>query len=149
SPVESTRVRLRAALDGLPAYVAGSRGPGPGVFKLSSNEVAHPPLPAVIAAIADAAADVNRYGQLLAEDLTAQIAAQLGLDAERVLAGNGSVALIELLVRSAAAEGGEVVCPWRSFEAYPILVQASGATGVPVPNRPDGGHDLEALLAAI
>ncbi|QGH70754.1 histidinol-phosphate transaminase [Pseudactinotalea sp. HY158] len=150
-PAGHTRehVRLRPALEGLPAYVAGKRAEGPRVFKLSSNEVAHPPLPAVVAAIADAAVDVNRYGQMAAEDLSADLAERLRVDADAVLAGNGSVALIELVVRSAAADGDEVVYPWRSFEAYPILVQASGATGVPVPNRPDGGHDLEAMLAAI
>jgi histidinol-phosphate aminotransferase len=42
-----------------------------------------------------------------------------------------------------------VVFAWRSFEAYPIIVQISGATGVRVPLRSDESHDLEAMEAAI
>ena len=38
---------------------------------------------------------------------------------------------------------------WRSFEAYPIIAAAGGATSIRVPNRPDHGHDLAAMAAAI
>jgi histidinol-phosphate aminotransferase len=42
-----------------------------------------------------------------------------------------------------------VIYAWRSFEAYPGLVVVAGATAVPVPNRPDAGHDLDAMAAAV
>ena len=45
--------------------------------------------------------------------------------------------------------GAEVVYAFRSFEAYPIATQLSGATGVPVPLTPAYEHDLDAMLAAI
>src|SRR5699024_3195063 len=51
--------------------------------------------------------------------------------------------------RSMCTEGDQVVYPWRSFEAYPILVKVTGATGVQVPLRADGGHDLDAMVGAI
>lgn len=146
---ERPGVRLREALQTLPAYVPGASAPGPGVFKLSSNEVPFPPLPAVLAAIADAAEDVNRYPQMYADRLTAAIAAHHDQPPDRVLVGNGSVAVAELIVRSVCEPGDEVVYAWRSFEAYPILVQVAGATSVQVPNLPGGGHDLTAMAAAI
>ena len=42
-----------------------------------------------------------------------------------------------------------MVFAWRSFEAYPIIVQISGATAVRVPLRPDETHDLDAMAAAV
>jgi len=48
-----------------------------------------------------------------------------------------------------AAAGDEVVYAWRSFEAYPIVVQISGATSVTVPLTSDERHDLDAMAAAI
>jgi len=146
---ERPGVRLREALSTLPAYVPGASGASPGVFKLSSNEVPYPPLPAVLAAIADAAEDINRYPQMYADRLTHAIAAHHDQVADRVLVGNGSVAVAELIIRAMCEPGDEVVYAWRSFEAYPILVQVAGGTSVQVPNTADGRHDLDAMAAAI
>ena len=146
---EKPAVRLREALETLPAYVPGASGSSPGVYKLSSNEVPQPPLPAVLAAIADAAEDANRYPQMYADRLTAAIAAHHDQLPDRVLVGNGSVAVAEVIVRAMCEPGDEVVYSWRSFEAYPILVQVAGAVSVQVPNTADGGHDLAAMAAAV
>ena len=65
-----TRVPLRQALADLPPYVPGARAPvGAAAYKLSSNENPYPPLPSVVVAIADAAADVNRYPDMYATEL--------------------------------------------------------------------------------
>ena len=67
---------LRRALAELPAYVPGARSPvGAAAFKLSSNENPFPPLPSVMAAIADAAVDVNRYPDMYATELTEAVEA--------------------------------------------------------------------------
>lgn len=146
---ERPGVRLREALASLPAYVPGASGSSPGVFKLSSNEVPYPPLPAVLAAIADAAEDANRYPEMYADRLTQAIARHHDQLPDRVLVGNGSVALVELIARAVCEPGDEVVYSWRSFEAYPILVQVAGGVSVQVPNTPDGRHDLDAMAAAV
>ena len=52
------------------------------------------------------------------------------------------------IIAAAAGPGDEVLYAWRSFEAYPIWTQISGATSVQVPLLPDERHDLEAMLAA-
>lgn len=42
-----------------------------------------------------------------------------------------------------------VVFAWRSFEAYPILVELAGARPVRVPLDDAEGHDLDAMAAAV
>lgn len=146
---KSPGVRLRSALGGLPHYVPGAGGSNPSVFKLSSNELPGSALPAVTAAIFDEAEEINRYPQMYADRLADAIAARHGLTAEQVLVGNGSVAVLELILRSMCTDGDDVVYPWRSFEAYPILIQVTGAHGVPVPLTEGGEHDLAAMADAI
>ena len=148
--MSAERPRLRAVVDDLPAYVPGASSPvGAAAFKLSSNENPYPPLPSVLAAIQDAAADVNRYPDMFATELTAAIADSLGVRPDQVVAGAGSVAVLAHVLEVMAEPGGEVVFPWRSFEAYPIAVALTGATPVRVPVGADGRLDLPAMAAAV
>jgi len=74
--VRVSRVPLRQALADVPPYVPGARVPvGAAAYKLSSNENPFPPLPSVLMAISDAAADVNRYPDMYATELLAEAAA--------------------------------------------------------------------------
>ena len=43
--------------------------------------------------------------------------------------GTGSVAVLYQLLQAVCEPGDEVIYAWRSFEAYPIAVQLTGATG--------------------
>lgn len=143
-------VPLRAAVASLPAYVPGARAAvGASAFKLSSNENPYPPLPSVLTAIADAASDMNRYPDMYATELTEAIAANLAVRPECVVAGCGSVAVLGHVLTAVCEPGDEVVHAWRSFEAYPIAVQLTGATSVRVPLTADGRHDLPAMAAAV
>ncbi|WP_029291928.1 histidinol-phosphate transaminase [Cellulomonas sp. HZM] len=145
-----SRVPLRQALAELPAYVPGARSPvGAAAFKLSSNENPYPPLPSVVAAIADAAVDANRYPDMFATELTGALAERLDVPAESVVTGCGSVAVLGHVLTAVCEPGDEVVFPWRSFEAYPIAVTLAGAVPVRVPVAADGRLDLEALADAI
>ncbi|MHA6801921.1 histidinol-phosphate transaminase [Salinifilum ghardaiensis] len=140
-------VRPRADLDQLPAYVAGRSIPGS--IKLASNEVSAGPLPTVLQAINRHAAQVHRYPDMGASELTARLADWLGAAPERIAVGCGSVSLCEQLVQAMCAPEDEVVFPWRSFEAYPILTQIAGARQVRVPLTAEHELDLEAILSAI
>ncbi len=144
-------VRIRAALDTLPAYAPGRTVPG--AIKLASNELSFPTLPSVAAAIADAvaheSAGINRYPDNGAAVLIAALARHVGAPESHVIAGNGSVALCQQLVQATAGEGDEVVFGWRSFEAYPIVTQITGATAVRVPVTTGHELDLAAIAAAI
>jgi histidinol-phosphate aminotransferase len=116
-------------------------------FKLSSNENPFAPLPAVLEAIAESS--VNRYPEGSAAALRDRIGARFSISPEQVQVGAGSVSVLAQLISAAAAPGDEIVYSWRSFEAYPLLVAASGATAIEVPNTSDHRHDLVAMAAAI
>ncbi len=148
-------VHVRPAIAKLPAYKPGrsaadlARELGLSqAIKLASNEIAYPPLPSVVAAIAQAASDVNRYPDNGATELTAALARRFDLPAESIAIGCGSVSLCQQLLQSYTGPGDEVLVAWRSFEAYPLLVTVAGATLVPVPLR-EQTHDPEAMAAAI
>ncbi|BDI24180.1 histidinol-phosphate transaminase [Herbiconiux sp. L3-i23] len=140
-------VRLRPEIAALPAYKQGKPAAAGG-YKLSSNENPFPPHAAVLAAMNEAS-DINRYPDASAFALREALAARFGVTADEVHVGAGSVALITQFITAAAGHGDEVIHPWRSFEAYPGQVTVAGATAVPVPLRPDGGHDLDAMAAAV
>ncbi|OCG73624.1 aminotransferase [Microbacterium sediminis] len=131
----------------MPPYKQG-RPADAGGFKLSSNENPFEPLPGVVEAL-QAQSTLNRYPDATAGGLRAALGATYGVAADAVLVAAGSVSLLAAFLQAAASTGDEVVYAWRSFEAYPGLVLVAGATSVPVPNRPDGGHDLDAMAAAV
>ena len=138
---------VRADISEIPSYVPGKRLAD--ALKLSSNEVAHPPLPAAVAAMAEAATTANRYPDMGATDLVHAIAKHLKLRPEQVAVGCGSSALCQQLVQITCTTGDEAVFPWRSFEAYPIFARVAGATPRSVPLTADHRVDLPALAAAI
>ena len=145
------RPEPRPAVAAMPRYVPGARGSVDAAppIKLSSNESPFDPLPSVAQAVAAAGTAVHRYPDMFAVELHERIGASLGLTAAHVAAGGGSVAALQHVLQAYAGPGDEVVFAWRSFEAYPIITQVSGATPVPVPLTQDGRHDLDAMAAAV
>ncbi|MFK0289153.1 histidinol-phosphate transaminase [Streptomyces sp. NPDC090442] len=143
--------RLRAALDGVPTYKPGrpAAAGGPVAYKLSSNENPYPPLPGVLESAVAAAGSFNRYPDMACTGLMAELADRFSVPLTHLATGTGSVGVAQQLVQSTAGPGDEVIYAWRSFEAYPIITQVSGATSVQVPLTSDEVHDLEAMLAAI
>jgi histidinol-phosphate aminotransferase len=146
----------RADLDALPAYVPG-RNPAdlarevglPEAIKLASNEVPYGPLPGVVEAVAEAAAGVHRYPDMGVVALREKLAQHVGVSADRIATGCGSVALCEHLIRATCLPGDEVVYSWRSFEAYPIIAATAAVTSIRVPNTEAHGHDLAKMAAAV
>jgi histidinol-phosphate aminotransferase len=155
-------VSARPAVQQLPAYKPG-RNPAdlareigvPQAVKLASNEVAFPPLPAVVEALSVAAAGTNRYPDNGAVVLTAALAERYGVDPGQIATGCGAVMLCQQLAQSFNDPGTSMAFAWRSFEMYPLLAQVAGARSIRVPlvpGRPGGPadtHDLPALAAAV
>ncbi|MFI2379177.1 histidinol-phosphate transaminase [Streptomyces sp. NPDC018964] len=144
----STSPRLRADLTALPRYVPGRAAVGDPEFKLSSNELPFAPLPSVRAAVRAELEDLHRYPDPDSTELVGELARRLGVPAEHVVPGTGSVGVAHHLVRAAAGEGDEVLFAWRSFEVYPLLAWAAGATAVRVPLAAER-HDLPAMARAL
>lgn len=153
---EPTSIPVRPVFDTLPSYAAG-KPPAPveGLtrYKLSSNENPLGPVPEVARVLAEFDA-VHRYPDPLSTALRTALAGQLGVDAEDIVTGAGSLGALNQIIKTFAgvnADGvqDEVIYAWRSFEAYPILVDIMGARSVQVPNLPNGAHDLDAMAAAV
>ena len=153
---EPTSIPVRPVFDTLPSYAAG-KPPAPveGLtrYKLSSNENPLGPVPEVARVLAEFDA-VHRYPDPLSTALRTALAGQLGVDAEDIVTGAGSLGALNQILKTFAgvnADGvqDEVIYAWRSFEAYPILVGIMGARSVQVPNLPNGAHDLDAMAAAV
>lgn len=131
-------------------YVAG-RGPEPGgppAIKLSSNESALGPSPAAIAAHEAASRDISVYPEGSARLLREAIADLHGLDAERIVCGNGSEELIALLARTYLSPGNEVVFTRYGFLVYRIATLSSSARPVVVAES-NLRADVDYILGAV
>jgi histidinol-phosphate aminotransferase len=139
---------IRPDLAAIPAYAAGRTVPGS--LKLASNEIPLPPPRQVLDAIAEAAANGNRYPDPGVTKLTQRLAERHSVTPDRVAVGCGSVLLCQQLTQIVCGSpDDEVIYAWRSFEAYPIVVRVSNARPVPVPLNASHEHDLDAMAAAI
>ena len=144
--------RIRDVFESIPTYQPGKQPapkPGRSTFKLSSNENPYPPLPGVIETLAGASERVNRYPDMGAVHLYERLSERFGVPVDNLAAATGSVAVLYHLLQATCERGDEVVYAWRSFEAYPIAVQVTGARSVTVPLNAKAEHDLDAMLAAI
>ena len=153
---EHANIPVRPVFNTLPSYAAG-KPPAPveGLtqYKLSSNENPLGPVPEVARVLAEFAT-AHRYPDPLSTALRQKLSERLGVDADDIVTGAGSLGALNQILKTFAgvnADGvqDEVIYAWRSFEAYPILVGIMGARSVQVPNLPDGSHDLDAMAAAI
>ncbi|MDI3195686.1 histidinol-phosphate transaminase [Pseudarthrobacter sp. AL07] len=140
---------LRGAVSGLPSYVPGRRSAGTDIAALASNESHYAPLPAAAAAVAETAGTMNRYPDSAAVELRERLARHLGVTAGEVAVGPGSVGVLQQIITGLCDAGDEVIFAWRSFEAYPILVELAGARPVRIPLDDVEGHDLDAMAAAV
>jgi histidinol-phosphate aminotransferase len=148
--VPDQQPRFRPVLDRFAAHLPRPRAGGAGgeLFELASNESPFGPPPSVTAAIAAASAGINHYPDAAATALIQAIAGQHGVPSSHVAVGCGSTGLAQALLAAAAGHGDQVVYPWRSFEAYPILIGLTGAEEVRVPLRGER-HDLAAMARAV
>jgi histidinol-phosphate aminotransferase len=126
------------------SHIAGNVKP----IKLSSNETPLGPSPRAIAAYKAVAEELDRYPDGAASALRHAIAARYGLDADRIVCGNGSDELIGLLARAYAGVGDEVVYTEHGFLMYKLATLASGATPVPIAETRLRA-DVDAILARV
>ncbi|MFI1394536.1 histidinol-phosphate transaminase [Streptomyces sp. NPDC020681] len=149
--MSETSPKLRAELDGIPTYKPGKPAAtgGPVAYKLSSNENPYPPLPGVMESVIAAAGAFNRYPDMACTGLMNELADRFGVPVSHLATGTGSVGVAQQLLQATSGPGDEVIYAWRSFEAYPIITQISGAKSVKVPLTAGEVHDLDAMAGAI
>ena len=118
------------------------------VFKLSSNESPLEPSPLAVEAYRTAAVHLELYPDGGANILRQAIAESFGLDASRIVCGNGSGELLTMLATAYLRPGDEVMYSKHAFLLYEIAALTSSAIPVPVPEK-NLGTDVDAMLAAV
>ncbi|MGW7519845.1 aminotransferase class I/II-fold pyridoxal phosphate-dependent enzyme [Streptomyces sp. NPDC054796] len=115
---------------------------------MSLNETYHPPLPAVVEAVREAATRSHRTLDALGFGLSEAIGEHLGVPARDVLVGPGSGALLQQLFSALTGPGTHTVHAWPSWEAYPMMAANASSSVVRVPLK-DERHDLDAMADAV
>lgn len=118
------------------------------ITKLASNENPLGCSPLAQRAMNDAMVDIARYPDGNTFELRQDLADFWQVAAEQILLGNGSNEVLELIARTFAGEGDEIVFSQYAFAVYAISTQIVGATPVNVPAK-NYGHDLDAMAEAI
>jgi histidinol-phosphate aminotransferase len=132
------------------SYVGGESAlPGvTKIIKLSSNEGAFGPPPAAVRAMAAYGQDMHRYpdGGMVA--LRKAIGGAFGLDAAKIVCGNGSDELLSLLVQAYGGPGTELIMSEHGFSIYEIAGKLAGCTVRKAPEK-KLTTDVDALLALV
>jgi histidinol-phosphate aminotransferase len=114
-------------------------------IKLASNENPLGPSPKAIEAARACLDNVHRYPDGSGWALVSKIAAQLGLQPDNIVLGNGSDEIIGMLTRVLLRPGDEVLVPQPTFSMYDIMVRSAGAATVSVPLDGAMAIDLTAM----
>lgn len=135
---------------GIAPYVPGKARAEDGrpLVKLSANENPLGTSAAARDAARAALADLATYPDPGAAALRDAIAAQHGLDPDRIIYGTGSDELLHLAASAYAGPGDEVIYVRYGFSVYDIAARRVGASPVVVADR-DYGTDVDAILAAV
>ncbi len=116
------------------------------IVKLASNENPMGMSPKARTAMERASADLSRYPDQF--ELSQAISGRYGVGMERMVLGNGSNDLLDLVARVFLAPGRSSVFSQHAFAVYPLATMSAGGECIQVPAK-DYGHDLTAMRAAI
>ncbi len=119
-----------------------------GAVKLASNENPLGPSPLALRAIEKSLTSINRYPDGDAFYLKHKLADRLGVNPEKLIFGNGSNDVIDIVARTFMKAGDEAVMGEYAFIVFPIVTKAVGASAVisPMPNLT---HDLKDIYSRI
>ncbi|MDY6879414.1 MAG: histidinol-phosphate transaminase [Desulfatiglans sp.] len=119
-----------------------------GSIKLASNENPLGPSPLALKAIADKLHTLNRYPDGSGYYLKTKLSEKYSVPLDRIILGNGSNELIELIVRTFLSPGEHVVQAAPTFLVYDKVVMGAGGTMASVPLN-GFSLDLDAMARAI
>ena len=118
------------------------------IVKLASNENPLGVGEKTRAAMQAALADIARYPDGNGFELKDALCRRYGLKMDRIVLGNGSNDILEMVAGALLGPDREAVFAQHAFAVYALATQAAGARGIEVLAR-NFGHDLDAMLAAI
>jgi len=145
-----TGLSPNAGIMGIAPYEGGkSRAPGGApAIKLSSNETPLGPSPLARQAYLEAADNLALYPEGGCLELREALAATHGLDAKRIVCGNGSDDILALLAQAYVRPGDDVLYSQYGFVIYRQEALAHCATPVAVPEI-NYAADVDGLLDAV
>lgn len=147
-------IRSKRAIQDLPIYQAGKsieevkRESGrKDVIKLVSNENPFGCSPKVVEALENLNL-FHHYPEPLAPVLQAKLAEHLKIEPQKLIFGNGSSEIIQMICRAFLEPDDESILVDFTYSIYQTEVKIEGATPVIVPLH-NGAYDLEAMYRAI
>ncbi|MEE9304968.1 MAG: histidinol-phosphate transaminase [bacterium] len=119
--------------------------------KLDAAESPYPPPPALAERLAEVARSLpyHRYPAADAAELKKALAAWYRTSPERLVVGNGSDELIQLLCTVFGGAGTKVLLPTPTFAMYAIIARSLEMEPVEVALRDDWSLDVEAMVEAM
>ncbi len=108
-------------------YIPGEQPLAGKAIKLNTNENPYPPSPNVIAAIQQAATQLERYPDPLASAFRTRAAEVLGVAPDQILCGNGSDDILTIVTRAFVPPGRRLRLPYPSYILYRTLAELQGA----------------------
>ena len=133
-----------------PVEVMAERaGIAPGkIIRLNGNENPYGPSPAVAAALAQFP-NFNHYPDPEQRQLRRALSGYVGVDPERIIAGNGSDELIDMLFRMFVGPGDNIINLTPTFGMYSLGAGICGGAAVSVPRDADFEIDLDSVKLAV
>ncbi len=145
--VQTPRIRRLQSVP--PAATPPPMAPEWPVRSMHLNKSPFPPAPAVVAAMQQAAAGLNRYPDHDGQQLVAALAQRLDVAADRIVIGAGTNELLFASGEITLDPGDEAIAPDPGFVTYGKIIAMKDAVFVGVPGRADGVVDVAAALAAV
>ncbi|WP_211745001.1 histidinol-phosphate transaminase [Paenibacillus sp. Marseille-Q4541] len=118
------------------------------VIKLASNENPYGSSKLVHDVIQKELAHLSLYPDGSAGELTADLAAHLGVQKDQIIFGAGSDEVIALIARAFLIHGDETIMADQTFSVYKSNADIEGAVSIEVP-LVNGTHDLEGMLSKV
>jgi len=119
------------------------------ISRLASNENPAGASPAVARALTDLVSGIGVYPDAASTELREAIGGRLGVAADRIVVGNGSENLLELLCQAFLSPGDHAVTLIPSFGLHEIYPRMMGATVTMVPVTDALEFDVDAWCKAL
>ena len=136
------------AVDSMEVMAERAGIPPEKVIRLNGNENPYAPSPRVVEAVASVK-NYNHYPDPEQRKLRDALSAYLDISADRVVAGNGSDEIIDLLLRMFVGPGENIIIPSPTFGMYAFSTGICGGEAISVHRDENFEIDVEALRLAI
>ncbi len=128
---------------GITPYEPGEQPGEKAYIKLNTNESPYPPSPQVLEAVAEEIGRLQLYPDPAYTRLRESLAAPFGLQAENVIAGNGSDEILHFAFLAFADEEKSLAFPRITYGFYPVFAGLYRLPYVQIPLRKDFGLEAK------